>query len=251
MGCDIHFFVEKKVGDQWDCVYPPIIGYRDEEQERVDRRKDPEEKLRMQKLLDNFPGTMVDSYEEAKKIEGSWDEQFAHPLYVERNYSLFALLADVRNHGVVPISQPRGIPQDASEGYLWKSLSMGVDGHSHSYFTVQELLDVDWNQMVHHEGLVGPENYQLFKEKGAPEAWCGGVFGSPILSNEEMEDHIRKNPIKETGRTPWGLSNVYTSISWSTPAAWSIGEKFLKETLPHLQSMGDPNEVRVCFFFDN
>lgn len=68
-------------------------------------------------------------------------------IYWERNYYLFSILADVRNDGSVkPISQERGIPKDASSGYLYMVNRWRGDAHSHSYFTLKELMEIDWNK---------------------------------------------------------------------------------------------------------
>ncbi len=77
-------------------------------------------------------------------------------IYWYRNYRLFAFLADVRNGGdIEPLDYPRGIPQDASEAYLWACDGWGWDAHSHSWFLVSELLQVDkkvWKEL-------GAENF--------------------------------------------------------------------------------------------
>lgn len=37
------------------------------------------------------------------------------PIYIDRNYELFSILANVRNNGeIIPISEPRGFPKNAS-----------------------------------------------------------------------------------------------------------------------------------------
>jgi len=51
----------------------------------------------------------------------------------------------VRNGQVDPISYPRGVPKGASSGYLYSVNLWDSDGHSHSYFSLKELLDVDWS----------------------------------------------------------------------------------------------------------
>lgn len=58
-----------------------------------------------------------------------------------RNYTLFAILADVRNYDreAKPITLPRDIPSDCSEPIRKEYKLWGVDGHSHSYFTLAEL----------------------------------------------------------------------------------------------------------------
>lgn len=67
--------------------------------------------------------------------------------YQGRNYELFARLADVRNYdGTDPLFEGRGIPSDASdEGAKWME-SWGQDGHSHTHFTLAELLAEDWSK---------------------------------------------------------------------------------------------------------
>ncbi len=58
-----------------------------------------------------------------------------------RNYSLFAVLADVRNsNGVKPLSKPRGLPKDCCETIALEHKSWGSDAHSTSYFTLAELI---------------------------------------------------------------------------------------------------------------
>ena len=67
-----------------------------------------------------------------------------------RNYTLFAILADVRNGGnIIPISQPKGLPKNVSKALKKVSDDWGVDGHSHSYFTLEELLEYDdWEKII-------------------------------------------------------------------------------------------------------
>ena len=80
-----------------------------------------------------------------KKVDS--DYWRADEIYDNRNYYAFSVLADVRNsYDIVPISEPRGIPEDCCYPIRHKVDSMGSDGHSHSYFTLKELLEVDWSK---------------------------------------------------------------------------------------------------------
>ena len=72
------------------------------------------------------------------KTDNGW-ELYSKP-NVERFYMLFAKLANVRNNfGIQPISEPRGIPDDAS--YLVKKSyeSWKDDAHSASFITCEEI----------------------------------------------------------------------------------------------------------------
>ena len=139
MGADIHFFVERLASDN------NYEGPRETSEER-DR-----------KIEDLIGGTKpVERWVSADRWElegGEW--YLSWDLYGERNYQMFALLADVRNGGLIdPISEPRGIPDDASAGYLYKVNQWDMDGHSHTYYTLQELLEVDWESYDFAEGFI-------------------------------------------------------------------------------------------------
>lgn len=63
------------------------------------------------------------------------------PLWDDRDYNLFAILASVRNYNdIEPISEPRGIPHDISYEVLKELTKWGEDAHSISYLTLQELI---------------------------------------------------------------------------------------------------------------
>lgn len=71
-------------------------------------------------------------YKDAKKFDDL--------CWFSRNYDAFALLADVRNYsGIDMIAPCKGVPDDASDEVLEEIKDWGGCGHSHSYFTLQDL----------------------------------------------------------------------------------------------------------------
>jgi hypothetical protein len=59
-----------------------------------------------------------------------------------RNYCIFSVLADVRNgYGIPPISYHRGIPKDSPNTHL----SVDEDYHSHTWVSLKELLNYNWD----------------------------------------------------------------------------------------------------------
>lgn len=75
------------------------------------------------------------------KIRGKW-VALGHPR-VNRNYELFALLAGVRNYeNIAPISEPRGLPEDASEAARFDYEYDGPDAHSASWIGADEIVRV-------------------------------------------------------------------------------------------------------------
>lgn len=188
----------------------------------------------------------------------TWNEPFTAQPYGGRNYDLFAILADVRNgrgfagvdtgDGFNPIAEPKGVPEDASDFYKKEAEDYGMDGHSHSYFTLAELKAYDWTQTTKHRGWVDVEQYKVFAEKGKPESWSGGVSGGMVehISNAEMARRIKENDLNK-------LNHYYTLVEWEETYADSVGD-FLTKTVPALEEllkMEMVHDVRIVFFFDN
>jgi hypothetical protein len=172
MGCDIHSFAEKKVNGKWERVEEKIF------------------------------------------LEGT--EPFGW-----RSYSMFAFLADVRNYDYcTPLSKPKGLPDDSEFLNELSDYDISIthrlylegdyDYHSHSYLTLKELLDFDYDQDFW--------NRRVTKQIG-PNSWDGAALA------EEGEGEI---------------------ISYRE----NLGEGFFKD-LETLKTLGDLEEVRIVFYFDN
>lgn len=70
-----------------------------------------------------------------------------------RHYMMFALLAGVRNYeGIEPITQPRGMPSDASMEALAKRSYW--TGHTPSFVTLRELAEFDYDRPMHKGGAM-------------------------------------------------------------------------------------------------
>lgn len=81
-------------------------------------------------------------------IKDPYDSECApirQDLYSDRNYALFAVLANVRNRGygeAYPyIDEPRGLPNDVTEYVKDEYEAWDMDAHSCSYFTLREILE--------------------------------------------------------------------------------------------------------------
>ena len=133
MGADIHFFTERKTKEN------NYEGPRDFVEER-----------------DRLIGEVIEDKEPVEKwvTADKWSFDNSDPeypywnnmgLYSSRNYFVFTVLANVRGDYVEPIDYPRGIPNDASSSYKYMCEQWEGDAHSHSYFTLEELLNTDWD----------------------------------------------------------------------------------------------------------
>jgi len=81
-----------------------------------------------------------------KRYEGNdeWWCSFAKDIQIDRNYTLFSVLANVRNYseeGIKPISEPRGVPENVSFEFKDELEEWGSDAHSASWVTHAELND--------------------------------------------------------------------------------------------------------------
>lgn len=66
-----------------------------------------------------------------------------------RSYGVFGFLANVRNYsGIPPLSEPRGLPLDISGTADDLVTYWSLDGHSHSWFTVEELTQFNYDAIV-------------------------------------------------------------------------------------------------------
>ena len=105
MGCDIHMYVEYKkpnTNGQWECG----------------------------ELFAMNNSNNADLSVEVDRV----------PIYRDRNYALFAVLADVRNNGTYEcIAPPRGFPDDAANFTKEEYKAWEADAHSCSYLTLAEL----------------------------------------------------------------------------------------------------------------
>lgn len=164
-----------------------------------------------------------------------------------RNYTLFSWLAGVRSSSkkVTKISDPRGIPENCSNSIKAEVVGYGSDGHSHSWVSIDELMN-GLDKVVHYQGVVGFGQYKQFLERGSPDSWSSSVGGSiSICTADEME------LLLSWGET-WA-ENHYTIISWEKTIRESLSN-FVEKSLPQLIERCDSidyNDVRIVFWFDN
>ena len=223
MGCDIHIFAEKKVHNNWV------------------------------KIGNVFPN----SYYDPNECVSEYNSELTDSPYQGRNYDLFSVLADVRNgrgfagvktgEGFVPISAPKGLPEDISQEVKVLSDDWGDDGHSHSFFTLEELQSYDWNQITVRQGVITYNEFDKLKtdSNSQPSSWCGWISGNRVVVLEE--DEISPEKIQELTLSGKEIYVLYRWVSSYKQCCLSFYEK----TLPYLQNLGSSQEVRIVFWFDN
>lgn len=234
MGCDIHLYVEKRQDGKW---------------------------------------VSADAWVEDEDMPGRKTLPYKGHFYNNRNYDLFAILADVRNgkgfagcgtgSGFEPLSPPKGLPPDVCEEIKIESDSLGSDGHSHSWCTLAELLSYDWTRRTNKSGWLNGKEYfewcRYNKENGkGPESWCGGVTGQRISHVPEAEMSAKIEGIKKKGKgyqeiaeaISSELGNTYCLVEWNV-SYHSACSDFWANTMPRLLNLGKQEDVRIVFWFDN
>lgn len=138
--------------------------------------------------------------------------------YDNRNYDVFAVLANVRNgygfagiyrgEPVAYISEPKGLPVGVDieappewDGYLNETCPgqpayvdpegdarvrycrSDLGDHSFTWFTPDELLNApQWKQRQRKSGVMSPREYRRMRESGEPNSWSRGISGPGIAT---------------------------------------------------------------------
>lgn len=124
------------------------------------------------------------------KLNGGW--HYLTPVDFERDYALFARMADVRNsyqgrREIEPISKPRGLPSDAAFMTVFHSDVYGSDGHSHSWLSYDEICGlIAWDK---ERGDVGQLDEWRLLKCSRHGVW---LFGNSIYYWREYPDDYPK-----------------------------------------------------------
>ena len=182
----------------------------------------------------------------------------------DRNYTLFAILAGVRNgygfagcyrhEPLQPIAEGRGIPEFISvveerteELYnkyygRWddeEEFGCWLGDHSYTHMTINEILEwKGWSNHLSQGGVVSVEHYEETVAKGKePESWCGGISGGGVVT--VAEDEYKS-----------GAKATHVKCFWKSEQ--SLGERydwFLEEIERIKNEYGE--DVYLVIGFDN
>lgn len=170
MGCDIHMYVE----------------YRKENQDSIEQQWSSGDYFIINEDFGKYDGE-----DRFRRIE----------LYGGRNYCLFSTLAGVRDYSgkMIPVSEPKDLPDDVSDYVQKESDSWGCDGHSHSWLTLKELKDYNNEKpMIHYSGMISPEQARKLDEGiEFPNSWCQWTTREDYVKREWSERNTTLDPLIE------------------------------------------------------
>jgi hypothetical protein len=168
MGCDIHMYVEYKKSVNNNLVW--VNG-------------------------DYFK---PNPYFKANEDENQFSRMELHGY---RNYELFSTLAGVRDYTnkIVPVAEPRGLPEDCTEYVNSEFERWNSDGHTHSWLTLKELKAYQSGKpILYSTGLVTPEDALKLDQDGTlPESWCQGTSNQTYVRREWSEENKSLIPLIE------------------------------------------------------
>ena len=100
------------------------------------------------------------------------------PVWKTRDYDLFGVLSGVGNYSELKvISKPRGLPDDCSKEVASESKYWDIDGHSHSWLSLKEMV-------LHKNEYVGLEKLVDLVIERAKEFWVDAEM-------EENQEDVR------------------------------------------------------------
>lgn len=202
--------------------------------------------------------------------ESGWPRPAGGELFGDRNYALFAILANVRGEVENPLAAGRGLPSEISQ----QMAEFHEGNHSATHFTVAEVMAYDWQQELPRSGWVDPAEFGRWKTRGHPENWRGSVGGGGVrhIGAEEMERVIRASAPEKSVTYPfhhiiWASrdedtrgwlgriealvgGSPYCHVFWNRPF-WTQGGDLFAEGLPRAWALGTPEDVRFVISFDN
>ncbi len=188
-----------------------------------------------------------------------WDKEHntaLNKLLGSRNYTLFSVIADVRNgEGIHPLFADRGLPEDVSQEVA-NDIPYDCDYHSHTYFTLRELMEVDWDEVAqeHGESFLYADQYADYIETGKiPDDaldWCPNYKNCREVSAQEMTLLLVTNDPRKLVR----MCNSYRTGPYVVVAGQrsyrAIAPELL-DVIEELKKLGPPDDVRVVIAFDN
>lgn len=231
MGTDIHFYVERRENGAW---------------------------------------VSCDTWEPSEYDDHALIVPCSKQFYDNRNYDLFAMLANVRNGrgfagittglGFNPITEPRGLPNNLSPEMQIEIKNLE---HTPSWLLVSELMAYDWTQTTTKRGVVSEAQYVDWiawrrTDGRGPENYSGGISGPNIkhISEAEMAERVaaysddERRALRKSANDLFSINGVYCPVTWTT-TYYMQARDFLSETLPRLWRLGKPEDVRCVFWFDS
>ena len=198
-----------------------------------------------------------------------------------RDYPLFALLADSRNHGgrheprwqepmtaetpdgetveipgwwytpddggfdrIEPISEPRGVPDDATLIWrafvaMWEARGASLDV---TWITLEDIVNADWDQVIYSYGVLPEEDYIALRDHGTkPDIHPAAAGGVGVRTVTEIEYAAGER----------GENMTCISARWKSGTIRETSGKFLDMANDLAASIPDGTKLRFMLLFES
>lgn len=203
-------------------------------------------------------GTDIHVYPEILGKSG-WEPaaKFDHgEFYSDRDYAVFAILANVRNHNgqFKSIANPRGMPADCS---IHEALYQGM--HDVSWLTLDEIEAWPWwDTAVKRSGIVDMPGFRAWLRQGAkgpPDMYAASVFGDHVFILP-MGDALQYCAASREDQVHIVLDLNLDRVTLHVRAEWTktyreIAGRFLARMELLRGLVRDPRDARIVFGFDS
>jgi hypothetical protein len=203
------------------------------------------------------------------------------PMKAPRQYPLFSLLGDSRNHAgrhepiwqeprtvqdsegtehevpgwwyapddgghdrIEPISEPRGVPDDATLAWkafvaIWEARGASIDV---TWLTMQDIVEADWDQDIYSYGVLQEEVYLALVERGEIPVLHPMAAGGPgVRTVNEVEYAAGMR----------GENVTCISARWKSGTLRSLHGDFLEMVQEMVTDIPDTAKVRFMLLFES
>lgn len=183
-------------------------------------------------------GTDIHMIVQKRGANGKYQDPPAVNLaYVDRNYDLFGVLADVRNgtwgENVTPISYPRGFPPDFNASAI-EYHDLGE--HSFSWLTIEELESYDWDAVLSKRACISWNQWLQFRKTRTP----------PDDYSADASDTV--DELGAEAALAAGKTHHAVRIPFTVTVADAVGENWF-EFMRMVKTLGPG--ARIVFGFDS
>lgn len=154
---------------------------------------------------------------------------------IDRNSAFYNALGGVcSKYEMEELADRRGLPTDIdpiTRDYILRFQKNLTHAYGYSWVTLAEIINAEWHKKLTIEkGFVKNEYVHLFSN------------GKQPFPNELSETDFIYHPL--------GIyKTLYTEVSWIITYSEAIGEKYLDDILNRLSAFGEPNNVRMIFWY--
>lgn len=206
-------------------------------------------------FLDKHPelSLLVDTSQDWIQIsENPWSEN--------RDYLLFAVLANVRNgygfgglyrhEPLEPITDHRGIPDDFSAEYQIKDSWWG--NHSHTWLLGSEFMNWYNGDIISlvHTGYISKKEFDKW-DGNEPDCYSGCINGPGIILSDDVNSFTRVNSTQLNENQPIVSitpETTHVRVWWSQSVQSSISDFYEDVVKPLMDYYGD---FRLVMSFDS